>query len=82
MKRNSVNECKVRFPALSRNEGLSRSAAAAFAMQCDPTVEAELFMRLCSDNAAYKIKNHTAAVIRLSGLGALIVEPKKQEAKL
>ncbi|MCM1165384.1 MAG: anti-sigma F factor [Lachnospiraceae bacterium] len=39
MKRNSVNECKVRFPALSRNEGLSRSAAAAFAMQCDPTVE-------------------------------------------
>lgn len=39
MKRISVNECKVRFPALSRNEGLSRSAAAAFAMQCDPTVE-------------------------------------------
>lgn len=39
MKREQVNECKVRFPALSRNEGLSRSAAAAFAMQCDPTVE-------------------------------------------
>lgn len=39
MKRTQVNECKVRFPALSRNEGLSRSAAAAFAMQCDPTVE-------------------------------------------
>ena len=39
MKRISVNECKVRFPALSRNEGLSRSAAAAFAVQCDPTVE-------------------------------------------
>lgn len=39
MKRDPVNECKVQFPALSRNEGLSRSAAAAFALQCDPTVE-------------------------------------------
>lgn len=39
MKRTVINECKVRFPALSRNEGLSRSAAAAFALQCDPTVE-------------------------------------------
>lgn len=39
MKKSLINECKVRFPALSRNEGLSRSAAAAFAMQCDPTVE-------------------------------------------
>lgn len=39
MKRVLVNECKTRFPALSRNEGLSRSAAAAFALQCDPTVE-------------------------------------------
>lgn len=39
MRREQVNECRVRFPALSRNEGLSRSAAAAFAMQCDPTVE-------------------------------------------
>lgn len=37
--RNPVNECKIKFPALSRNESLSRSAAAAFAMQCDPTVE-------------------------------------------
>lgn len=34
-----INECKMKFPALSRNESLSRSAAAAFAMQCDPTVE-------------------------------------------
>lgn len=34
-----INECKVIFPALSKNESLSRSAAAAFAMQCDPTVE-------------------------------------------
>ncbi|MDE6732271.1 MAG: anti-sigma F factor [Oscillospiraceae bacterium] len=34
-----INECKLKFPALSRNESLSRSAAAAFAMQCDPTVE-------------------------------------------
>lgn len=39
MKRDIVNECKTRFPALSRNEGLSRSAASAFALQCDPTVE-------------------------------------------
>lgn len=39
MKKNPINECKVQFPALSRNEGLSRSAAAAFALQCDPTVE-------------------------------------------
>lgn len=34
-----INECRLKFPALSRNESLSRSAAAAFAMQCDPTVE-------------------------------------------
>lgn len=39
MKKDLINECKIQFPALSRNEGLSRSAAAAFAMQCDPTVE-------------------------------------------
>lgn len=39
MKEKPINECKVQFPALSRNEGLSRSAAAAFALQCDPTVE-------------------------------------------
>ena len=34
-----INECRVKFPAISRNEGLSRSAASAFALQCDPTVE-------------------------------------------
>lgn len=39
MKRIVINECRVKFPAISRNEGLSRSAAAAFALQCDPTVE-------------------------------------------
>lgn len=39
MKRLIVNQCTVRFPALSRNESLSRSAAAAFALQCDPTVQ-------------------------------------------
>ena len=38
-KRNIINECRVKFPAISRNESLSRSAAAAFALQCDPTVE-------------------------------------------
>lgn len=39
MSRLLINECKLKFPALSRNEGMSRSAAAAFALQCDPTVE-------------------------------------------
>lgn len=39
MRKEIMNECVVRFPALSRNESLSRSAAAAFALQCDPTVE-------------------------------------------
>ena len=39
MRRVLVNECRVKFPSLSRNEGLSRSAAAAFVLQCDPTVE-------------------------------------------
>ncbi len=39
MKRVVVNECRTRFLALSRNEGFSRSAAAAFVLQCDPTVE-------------------------------------------
>lgn len=39
MKRRIINECKVQFPALSRNESLSRSVAAAFALQSDPTVE-------------------------------------------
>lgn len=34
-----VNECKMKFPAISRNESMSRSAAAAFALQSDPTVE-------------------------------------------
>ena len=37
--REVVNQCRVKFPAISRNEGLSRSAASAFALQCDPTVE-------------------------------------------
>ena len=39
MKREIINQCRVKFPAISRNEGLSRSAATAFALQCDPTVE-------------------------------------------
>ena len=37
--RTLVNECKIKFPALSRNESMSRSVAAAFTLQCDPTVE-------------------------------------------
>ena len=39
MKRKLINECALRFPAISRNESLSRSAAAAFVLQLDPTVE-------------------------------------------
>lgn len=39
MKKVLKNECKAVFPALSRNESLSRSIAAAFLLQCDPTVE-------------------------------------------
>ena len=39
MKRILINECALRFPAISRNESLSRSAAAAFVLQLDPTVE-------------------------------------------
>lgn len=37
MKKVLTNECKIKFRAVSRNESFSRSAAAAFAMQCDPT---------------------------------------------
>ena len=33
-----LNESRVSFPALSRNEGYARAAAAAFAAQADPTV--------------------------------------------
>lgn len=39
MKKVLKNECKAVFPALSKNESLSRSVAAAFLLQCDPTVE-------------------------------------------
>lgn len=39
MKRELVNESRVSFLSLSRNEGYARSAAAAFAVQTDPTVE-------------------------------------------
>lgn len=38
MKRQTVNECKMSFPSLSRNEGYARAAASAFAAQCDPPV--------------------------------------------
>ena len=39
MKKILINECALRFPAISRNEILSRSAVAAFVLQLDPTVE-------------------------------------------
>ena len=36
---NSQNYIKLEFPSLSVNEGLARAAAAAFAVQLDPTLE-------------------------------------------
>lgn len=39
MKRKVVNEGKVTFLSLSRNEAFARTTAAAFAAQSDPTVE-------------------------------------------
>ena len=39
MKRKLINVSAQRFAAISRNESLSRSAAAAFVLQLDPTVE-------------------------------------------
>ncbi|MGN1120588.1 MAG: anti-sigma F factor [Oscillospiraceae bacterium] len=39
MKKVLINESRVSFPSLSRNEGYARSAAAAFIAQADPTVE-------------------------------------------
>lgn len=38
MKREIINECRLSFPSISRNEGFARSAAAAFAAQFDPPV--------------------------------------------
>ncbi len=39
MKRELINEARVQFPSYSANESFARSAAAAFASQCDPTVQ-------------------------------------------
>ncbi len=39
MKREILNEAKLRFPSYSVNEGFARSAAAAFAAAADPTVQ-------------------------------------------
>ncbi len=38
MKRETINESRITFPAISRNESYARSVAAAFAAQADPTV--------------------------------------------
>ena len=37
MKRELLNECRLSFAPISVNEAFARSAAAAFAAQCDPT---------------------------------------------
>lgn len=39
MKRELQNECRLKFLSCSVNESFARSAAAAFASQCDPTVQ-------------------------------------------
>lgn len=39
MKREIINEARLQFASHSVNEGFARSAAAAFAAQCDPTVQ-------------------------------------------
>ena len=39
MKREILNECRLSFLPLSVNEAYARTAAAAFAAQCDPTVK-------------------------------------------
>ncbi|MBQ2767035.1 MAG: anti-sigma F factor [Clostridia bacterium] len=36
---NTQNELKISFPSLSINEGIARSAVAAFATQLDPTID-------------------------------------------
>lgn len=39
MRREILNEARLQFISRSVNEGFARSAAAAFAAQCDPTVQ-------------------------------------------
>lgn len=39
MKKNIINHIKIQFPSLSSNESFARATAAAFAAQCDPTVQ-------------------------------------------
>lgn len=39
MRKEILNETKIRFLSLSVNESFARSVAAAFASQCDPTVQ-------------------------------------------
>lgn len=70
MKRLLLNECALRFPALSRNESLSRSAAAAFVLQCDPTVEETAAVKTAVSEAVtnaivhgYRDKNGTVEMI-------------------
>lgn len=84
MKKISVNECRVRFPALSRNEGLSRSAAAAFALQCDPTVEETAAVKTAVSEAVtnaivhgYRDKNGTVELfMRLYSDNTLYIQVK------
>ncbi len=39
MKKEILNEAKIQFLSISVNEAFARSATAAFASQCDPTVQ-------------------------------------------
>lgn len=58
MKRKLINECTLRFPALSRNEALSRSAAAAFAAQYDPVAADIASVKIAVSEAVTNVVVH------------------------
>lgn len=83
-KRELINECRLRFPAISRNESLSRSAAAAFALQCDPTVEETAAIKTAVSEAVTNAIVHgyrdaagtVEMIMRLFDNGALYIQIK------
>lgn len=88
MKRNIINECRIKFPAISRNESLSRSAAAAFALQCDPTVEETAAVKTAVSEAVTNAIVHgyrdssgfVEMLMRLYSDGALYIQIKDKGA--
>ncbi len=66
------NELKLRLPATSRNESVSRAVVAAFCMQADPTVE-ELADIKCAlseafTNCTVHAYRHTCGYVYISAL--------------